>query len=270
MPTNLTDSSAFTDPVQVPTAGDPVGAGPGSYLRTALQALANRTRYLYDAIATNGITKIRKVTSTANLKAIAGAAEGDVAILATGNIPRMFCYHAGSLVGTDIAGFRYDSTATVGYWVSSLYYIASFTGGVLKLDVQTLPPPNRILEAVESTEVSATTNVTTGGDVFGPTLSLAMEQDDIAIIDGHCTFAPQAADADGYVAISVSSGVQLASKRVWNCANTGSSPLCPGIVYTAASAATFTVQLYQQANTIVSGTPQIKGPRSVRALVIRP
>jgi hypothetical protein len=133
MPTNLTDTSAFTDPVQVPTAGDPVSAGPGTYLRNALQALANRTRYLYD-----GVPRIRNVANTAALKAITGAVNGDVAILNGGQI---YLYKSGATVGTDLAGYRYDSGVSTGFWASPLYYIT--TGTPLRLDVSVLAPPNR-------------------------------------------------------------------------------------------------------------------------------
>lgn len=43
MPANLTDSNAFTTPVQVPTDSDDAGL---TYLLTAFQALANRTHFL--------------------------------------------------------------------------------------------------------------------------------------------------------------------------------------------------------------------------------
>lgn len=149
MPVNLTESSTFTTPVQVPDAGDPVSAGGGSYLRAALQALTNRSKFLSDILTSTGITKIRKVTSTANLKAIAGPVEGDVAILATGGLPQFYTFRSVALAGSDIAGARYDSTTVAGYWVSPWLHIADLSGASPRLDVQTLPPPNRIVQSFE-------------------------------------------------------------------------------------------------------------------------
>lgn len=48
MPENITDSSAFTDPVVVPSDSDPANR---SYLVTAVQGLANRTRWLKNEAA---------------------------------------------------------------------------------------------------------------------------------------------------------------------------------------------------------------------------
>jgi hypothetical protein len=48
MPTNITDSSAFTDPIQMPTDGEVVDAS--DFLASTIQGLANRTRYNKDAI----------------------------------------------------------------------------------------------------------------------------------------------------------------------------------------------------------------------------
>mgnify|MGYP003521142577 CR=1 FL=1 len=49
MPANLTDANAFTSPVQVPAGSDPRAL---TYLLTAFQALANRTHYLNERVAT--------------------------------------------------------------------------------------------------------------------------------------------------------------------------------------------------------------------------
>lgn len=269
MPTNLTDSSTWTTPVAVPTDGDPVAAGAGSYIRTTFQTFANRTKYLYDILTSSGITKIRKVTSTSALKALTSPVEGDVAILATGGIPQVFSFRSAALTGTDLSNLRYDSTAAVGYWVSPWYYIADVSSGV-KLDVQTIPPPNRIVSIVESGETSGSTNATTLGGVFGPSLSVAVETGDLVLLEGHCTFAPNGADASGYVYIAVDGTTQPYSRRNWSCANTGSMPLTPSVLYTAVADGTITVRLYQIMDTFVSGTPVLTAHRSVRATVIRP
>ncbi len=52
MPTDITDVSAFTSPVQVPASADPASK---DNIVTLGQQVANRTRFLYDAIAGAGV-----------------------------------------------------------------------------------------------------------------------------------------------------------------------------------------------------------------------
>lgn len=269
MPTNLTDSSTWTTPVAVPTDGDPVAAGSGSNIRTTFQTFANRTKYLYDILTSTGITKIRKVTSTASLKGLTSPVEGDVAILATGGTPQIFLYRSTALVGSDLTNLRYDSTTATGYWISPWFYIASVSGGI-RLDVQTLPPPNRVVSIDESGETSGSTTPTALGGVFGPTLSVTVETGDLVLLEGHCTFAPNGADADGYVSIAVDGTPQALANRKWDCANSGSSPLTPSVLYTAAADGTLTIRLYQIRENFASGTPSLTANRSLRATVYRP
>ena len=269
MPTNLTDSSTWTTPVAVPTDGDPVAAGSGSNIRTTFQTFANRTKYLYDILTSTGITKIRKVTSTASLKGLTSPVEGDVAILATGGTPQIFLYRSTALAGSDLTNLRYDSTTATGYWISPWFYIASVSGGI-RLDVQTLPPPNRVVSIDESGETSGSTTPTALGGVFGPTLSVTVETGDLVLLEGHCTFAPNGADADGYVSIAVDGNPQALANRKWDCANSGSSPLTPSVLYTAAADGTLTIRLYQIRENFASGTPSLTANRSLRATVYRP
>lgn len=274
MPVNLTETSTFTSPVQVPDAGDPVSAGGGSYLRGALQALANRSKFLNDILTSTGITKVRVVANTTALKALASPAVGDVAVLNSG-IPQFYLFRSIALAGSDITGARYDSTVAIGQWVSPWLYLADLSGASPRLDVQTLPPPNRIVSIAEDAQalgVSAQ-NATDAGGVFGPTLNISVETGDLVILEGHTTFAAQNAEATGRVSLTVDGTEVEASKRLWSALGSPYlfvGPLTPSGLYTAAATGTIVVRLYQIRTTNVSGTPQFIGPRSLRATVIRP
>lgn len=274
MPVNLTDTSTFTSPVQVPDAGDPVSAGGGSYLRGALQALANRTKFLNDILTSTGITKVRSVANTTALKALAAPVQGDVAVLTSG-IPQVYLFRSVALAGSDIAGARYDSTVVIGQWVSPWLYLADTSGASPRLDVQTLPPPNRIVSVTEDVQATgvAAQNATDAGGVFGPTLNVSVETGDIVILQGHTTFAAQSADAAGRVSLAVDGTEVEASKRLWSALGSPYAfvaPLDPSGLYTAAATGTIVVRLYQIRTLNNSGTPQFLGPRSIRATVIRP
>lgn len=80
MPTNLTDSSTFTSPIQVPANGDPVDAGPSDPLRAGFQGLANRTKYIKDLLD-GGVRRVQYYSSTTALAAVTGMVNGDVAIV---------------------------------------------------------------------------------------------------------------------------------------------------------------------------------------------
>lgn len=272
MPQNITDVSTFTDPCTAPADGDVRNA---TSVLTPFQALANRTRWLYNVLTSTGITKVRKVTSTTNLKAIAGPVEGDVAVLASGGIPQVYLFRSVALAGADIPGARYDSTVVIGQWVSPWLYLADTSGASPRLDVQTLPPPNRIVSVTESVQATgvAAQNATDAGGVFGPTLNVPVETGDLVILEGHTTFAAQNADATGRVSLTVDGTELEASKRLWSALGSPYlfvGPLTPSGLYTAAATGTIVVRLYQIRTLNNSGTPQFLGPRSIRATVIRP
>jgi hypothetical protein len=134
----------------------------------------------------------------------------------------------------------------------------------------TTPPPNRVVSIDESGETSGSTTPTALGGVFGPTLSVTVETGDLVLLEGHCTFAPNGADADGYVSIAVDGTPQALANRKWDCANSGSSPLTPSVLYTAAADGTLTIRLYQIRENFASGTPSLTANRSLRATVYRP
>lgn len=271
MPQNITDVDEFTSPCSAPADGDTRNA---ASVLTPLQKLANRTRYLYNILTSTGVQKIRTVGSTAAMKGLSGMAAGDVAILLSG-VPQLYVYRSIALAGADLAGMRYDSTTAIGQWVSAWFYLVDTSGTFSpnpRLDVQTLPPPNRIVSIVEDHQVSpSATNATLGGGIFGPTLSIPVEENDVVLIEGHCSFAAQSADGNGHVAIAVEGSPTLASKRLWSANGAAfDGPLCPSLRYVVGTTGTITVRLYQIASSLASGTPQFLGPQHLRATIVRP
>lgn len=280
MPANLTDVSTFTNPIQVPDAGDPVGAGSGSYLRTALQGFANRTKFLYDILTSTGVTKVRKVASTALLKAIASPAEGDVAIVASGGNPQIFMFRSTALVGSDIAGARYDSTTVAGYWLSPWLALADLSGASPRLQNQSLPPTNRIVESFEVVDNSPTSVTWASSATWQSTDAqitvTGVEVDDIIEVTGSLIW-------------SVDTGTEQVSVRIYRSDSGGAAAIAGSqiedldpiganklhavtvggrYVATAAGSHTITVQIFGD-----SGVPfnfSVHNYRTLRGRVIRP
>jgi len=116
MPTTLTESSTFTSSITVADNGDPADAGSGGYIREPFQGLTNRTKYLKDVLD-SGVKKIQKATTVSAMTGATGMAGGDLVLLANVSNLGLFMYVAGATVGTNITGWRYDSTTEAGYWI---------------------------------------------------------------------------------------------------------------------------------------------------------
>jgi len=80
---------------------------------------AQRAEFLKLAIDTlnAGVKKIRAVASVAAMTGATGMAGGDVVLLANVANLGIFMYVAGAIIGTNIPGWRYDSTTAAGYWI---------------------------------------------------------------------------------------------------------------------------------------------------------
>lgn len=141
MSVDLTGSGSWVDPVVTMGNGDPVSMAEGSLLRQGLQSLADRDSYL-KGVLESGVLRVRNVANSTALKNLASPANGDVAILAGGQI---YLFQAGAVVGADITGFRYDSTTAAGFWAAPIYYLSTGAGAARRLDISVLPPPNRLV-----------------------------------------------------------------------------------------------------------------------------
>jgi hypothetical protein len=201
MPTNITDVSTFSDPVVGPADGDTRNA---SSVLTGLQHLANRTRWIYDLLTSTGIGRVRTVASVGALKALASPSPGDVVILLVG-IPQVYIFRSVALAGTDITGMRYDSTTVAGQWVSPWFYLADVSGTFApgpRLDVQVLPPPNRVVDIPESIVSSPSSLSWTSGGTWraldASLASVSLQEGDIVYLSGSCTWSTNDA-VDGEV-----------------------------------------------------------------------
>lgn len=154
MPYTIEETSTWETNLEIPGPGDPVAVGAGSYMRAALQRIFNRTKYLRTRIDTGGVNAIRAVADVAELKALQSPVLGEVAIL---DGAQFYFFKPGALVGSDLDGYRYDSTSATGYWANPLYYATTGAGAAMRLDVSVLPPPNRIVQLVDLVEGSPTT-----------------------------------------------------------------------------------------------------------------
>lgn len=268
MPTNITDVDAFTDPVQVPTDGDPVESGPASYLRAGLQALSNRTRYAYNLL-TNGVQRVRVVASTVALKALAAPPNGAVAVQFGGTSPKFFIFTVYPGPPAEIAGYLYPANDGTGFWASEMYYLTTGTGASLRIDPTVAPVPNRIV-SVQSGSDTSTVAISAVGAVFGPTLSVAVNSGDLVMIDGHTNLNQNGAATAwfGTVYVSVNAVDQTDSQARWDAVDVLRS-ISTRTLYTAAATGTLTVRLSYTASSS-SGTPNFSVMHYLRAMVIRP
>jgi hypothetical protein len=123
MPTNITDTAAFTSPVVVPADGE--GATSASLL-LGLQPLANRTAFL-KTFVDNGIVTIRTVADFTALSALTGMADGEVAYVVDYGL---YKYDAGS---SATPASVWILTSAAGRWFSSML-------GVLDNNIPTIDP----------------------------------------------------------------------------------------------------------------------------------
>lgn len=158
MPVNLTDSSTFTTPVQVPDAGDPVGAGAGSYLRAALQAFANRTKYLYDLV-TGGVKRIQYFSDIADLRDVTGMAAGDVAVV-NDTYLGLYIYDTG-VSGAEVYPWFIKPTGvldgTSGRW-RHIFNTFGVNNATLGNNKWVFNGPGRVVEVLESVVTSPSSN----------------------------------------------------------------------------------------------------------------
>lgn len=143
MPSNLTETSTWTSPFAVPTDGDPVDAGPASYLRAAWQTVANRTKYIKDFLD-NGVPKLRYVTSPSAMKALTGMTDKEVCLVAGLGL---YFFRSGS-PGSEVGGWTYPADDSSGYWYNvmiALYNVGGYSGTDPRLNTSTIRVANGVL-----------------------------------------------------------------------------------------------------------------------------
>lgn len=118
MPTNLTDSNAFTSPVVVPADGDPANAASITQLG---QPVANRTFYLQQLAEVLGIKKIR-AGSVAAMVAATGIANKTLWLVeAAGAFQGLYVYDSGSAFVADNFFVHPATGMGAGRWVHVLF-----------------------------------------------------------------------------------------------------------------------------------------------------
>lgn len=161
MPTTLTETSTFTTDVTVPNDGDTRNA---ASVRSAFQALADRTKFLKDIIGAGGTgaTRLRTVTTSAALRALTDMDEGDLALLKPGDpsSQAIFVYSSGAS-NAEISGWIYEPDVGGGRWLNLLWpRISGSTADALRWAT---PVPNRVLHFDTTAWGATTTTVTPSG-----------------------------------------------------------------------------------------------------------
>lgn len=196
----LNEQDIFPAQVRAISDGDPSNA---SFTNMAPQDLANRTRFLHNTLEQGGLkregaTKIREVADEAALRALAGMADGELAI--TKNNGLVFRY-AAVAVGSEIARWIVTPNSGPGRWLNTAFSLLGGPRGLVWMDqderIPATMPKNGVvairsvgmvseLIATDSYEYSANGRVSLGelrvGDVVdvSATAMVSLKQSDAA------------------------------------------------------------------------------------------
>lgn len=177
-------------------------------LDDAFQAAADRAEYLkvqVDALKV-GIKTVRKVTSSANLKALTGMAADEVAIITSVGVFGFYKFVATAPAGTDIPILRYDANDSSGYWINVLYpfvTLGGFSGSVAQLNQSALAVPNRVLandfKAITTASIPMTFDGSGNFDtaLVSNNLTGLQEGDEVTVHFSSKAFAPATAAGAG-------------------------------------------------------------------------
>lgn len=277
MPANLTDSSTFTSPIQVPTNGDPVDAGPSDPLRAGFQGLANRTKYIKDLLD-GGVRRVQYYSSTAALAAVTGMVNGDVAIVNSTYLG-LYIYDTSNSGAAVLPWFvKPDGYAdgTPGRWRHLFHSFGVNASSSLDENRWAIPVANAMPMAPQFI-TSNSTPVTLSGSYqdVGPSLSLAsLLAGDVLVIDGDMTFDPNGSSNTATIGIKVGGengdAVFTDSEVTVIASGSVSHRVHVQLACTLASAGTKVVQMRARDSGIVSGANQVKPRYQLRAMVVRP
>jgi hypothetical protein len=166
MAENLTAVSTFTEPVVMPTGGDPHTA---ASIKTAIQALTNRSKYNKDQFEfrmAEGVQRVQFFTSLASLRAATGMVSGDVAMLLISGIPVGVFFFSTAVVLPDNGYWLVAPTVAGGTWMNVLGPIVNLAGGADGVSARLgsgLPAPNAILTFVDTNESAPTLAIAVTG-----------------------------------------------------------------------------------------------------------
>lgn len=261
MPSNLTDTSSF-DTVIGPQPTDVRNA---AAVRSYLQTLANRTRFLFD--------RLTALADIAALKAIATPADGLVRhVKARG----LYVFDASS-AAAEALPFIVQPNSGSGRWIHALQGIAAQANGLATLDGSGKVPSAQLSNRIVSTHFE-TRNVTasvpatsTYFDVATATVT-GCQAGDILIIDGYAACTTGASGCDFRI-MALEGAVEQTfgqNGRIHGNLTVGSISLHGR--WTVVTPGSVTAKL--QAITAVGGSTvlgEASGPRcSIRVMHIRP
>lgn len=273
MPTNLSDVSTFTSPVAVPADGDARNA---ASVQTPFQALANRTKWLYDKI-TNGVPRVQFYSSTAALANVTGQVNGDVAIV-NGTYLGVYIYDTG-VSGADLSPWFVKPTGFLdgasGRWKHLFYSFGVNASAIYNENRWIIPPANHLPAAPSfATSNSGTVTMTGSYQDVGPSVTInSLLVGDVLVIDGDMGFDPNGSSNTATVGIKVSgenSDNVFSDSEVAIVATSPAYRVHTQLVCTLAAAGNKTIQMRARDSGIVSGANQIKPRYMLRAFVIRP
>ncbi len=166
MPNNITDTSTFTATVQTVADGDSATAA--NFL-LAPQGLANRTKFLYDAIYTNGVQAIRSVADINALKALTGMANNQVALVRGYGV----FYYNSSSTATEQLPLVVTPTAGGGRWIVSNYESILYPAGVTPGGIAGTDTSGRVVAASVRNGLIAVYN--TGQQAFQSSVDISTD-----------------------------------------------------------------------------------------------
>lgn len=210
----LTDDGSSFVAQRCPENGDAVN---GPNMELVLQDAANRARYLLLNVAivqnvldNTGVTKTRRVTSSANLKALTGMATGDIAMITPASVSTMglYTFLAGAPLGADITNWAYDANDSSGYWIRDigpLMTLGGLGGAQPRLQTSVIRVPNSILANAHKGWLTSTVPMTFDGSggtdtaLVSHNLSGLQQNDQVTVHFSAGGIAPNTANGAGIV-----------------------------------------------------------------------
>lgn len=271
MPQNITDVDAFTAPIVAPADGDTRDA---ASVLTGFQGLANRAKYLYERVITDGVRKVRRFVDTTALKALTGQSHGDIAIVDTDTYLGLYIYDT-TVSGADVNPWALKpngfADGTPGRW-RHLFNSFGITNSNPDLNRWAFKHQNHLAGLPEFTSLNSGSPVTlTGSDqAVGPTITInGLLAADKIVIDASAQFDPNAGGSTASWRIGINgaeqtdSEIQISAAMAVHTAQTF-------LVYTVPSDGNYAIRLLAK-DVGSSGNATKIGPRyRLRAQVIRP
>lgn len=260
MPQNLTDASSW-DTATAPVGGDVRNA---ASVATALQAAANRARFVYD--------RATPLADVAALKAIASPADGLVRLV---ELLGFYVFDAASAAAESLP-WLVQPTVGTGRWVHSLYGVLGVANSLATLDGSSKvvqPVPNRIV-AMQQDDLGAlfTTSSTSYVDVTGLSVTVAAcEVGDVLLVDAALICGSTVGSHSGYARVVAVDPAATIVGPACACAVTGAIPSTQAVtgVRTVATAGDVIVKAQLSSNNVGS-TVSVSESSTLRVIHIRP